>query len=111
VWKVSPEGSVSTIAGNLKERRLFEFFFGDWHNLMALWLDAEENVYIAVMGGRMVKRVSKEGGGRSGSAFQRTWSPSGGLIAPNGDLWLLEYAMPLSARVRRIGRDGVEKIY
>jgi hypothetical protein len=39
------------------------------------------------------------------------WSPSGGLLAPNGEIWLLEYSVTNSVRVRRLGRDGREQVY
>jgi hypothetical protein len=109
--RITPDGAVSTIARNLKERRLFEFFFGDQHNLMGLWLDAGSNVYVAVMGGRQVKKVAKDGRVEVVARSSAPWSPTGGLIAPNGDLWLLEYSTMNAARVRQIRRDGTEKIY
>jgi sugar lactone lactonase YvrE len=108
---ITPDGTVKTIAHHLKERRLFEFFFGDQHNLMGLWLDAEDNVYIAVMGGQMVKRVGRDGRIEVVARSSAPWSPTGGLVAPIGDLWLLEYSTTNTARVRRIERDGSEKIY
>jgi len=34
------------------------------------------------------------------------WGPSGVMVAPNGDLWILEYSTTNEARVRRIARSG-----
>jgi hypothetical protein len=82
-----------------------------WHNLMGLWLDAEENVYVAVLGARKVKKVSRDGRVEVVARSSAPWSPTGGFVAPNGDLWLLEYGGGFAARARRIGRDGTEKIF
>lgn len=109
--RLTPDGTVSTIARNLKERSLFELIWGDSHNLMGLWLDAEENVYIAAYNADKVKRVRKDGGIEVVARSSAPWSPTGGLVAPNGDLWLLEYAGPFSARARRLRPDGTEKTF
>jgi hypothetical protein len=108
--RITPDGTLSTIARNLKKRSLLQFFVGDRHNLMGLWPDATGNVYIAVYGGRVVKKVSKDGRVEIVARSSAPWSPTGGMVAPNGDLWLLEYSMN-TARVRQIRGDGTEKIY
>jgi hypothetical protein len=109
--RITPDGVVATIARNLKERSLFEFFWGDQHNLMGLWLDAEENVYVAVLGARKVKKVSRDGRVEVVARSSAPWSPTGGFVAPNGDLWLLEYGGGFAARARRISRDGADKTF
>lgn len=38
------------------------------------------------------------------SAFP--WSPTGGMVAPNGDLYILEASVMNEVRLKRIGRDG-----
>lgn len=77
-----------------------------------VWLDSQNRVYVAVWGGREVKRYDPvtsrvEVVARSAAP----WGPSGGLVAPNGDLWLLETAENNSVRVRRVSRDGRERIF
>jgi DNA-binding beta-propeller fold protein YncE len=78
---------------------------------MGLWLDQDENVYVAVYSGRVVKKVDREGKVTVAARSGVPWSPTGGLVAPNGDLWLLENSMTNAVRVRQIRRDGTEKIY
>jgi len=109
--RVASDGTVSAIARNLRERSLLQFFVGDRHSLMGLWLDEDENVYVAVSSGRMIKKVSRDGKVTVVARSSLPWSPTGGLVAPNGDLWLLEYSMPNPARVRQILQDGTEKIF
>ncbi len=108
---VTPAGEVRTLARNLKERRGFEFIFGDSHNLMGLWLDNKSNVYVAVTGGRLVKKISPMGEIKVVARSTAPWSPTGGLLAPNGDLWLLEYSDSNATRARQIRKDGRGKFY
>jgi YD repeat-containing protein len=39
------------------------------------------------------------------------WSPSGGLIDADGNLWILEYDAANAQRVRRLDRDGRQRIF
>jgi hypothetical protein len=39
------------------------------------------------------------------------WSPTGGLVAPNRDLWILECSTTNAVRVRRIGPAGQVKVF
>lgn len=109
--RITSDGAVATLARGLKERRLFERFFGDEHNLMGLWLDAHENVYVAVMGGRTVKKISGDGNVEIAARSTAPWSPTGGLVAPGGDLWILECSDVNAVRVRQIRQDKAEMIY
>lgn len=108
---ITSDGTVSTLARNLGERSLSQFFMGNQHSIMGLWLDQEANVYVAVYSGRMVKKVDRAGKVTVAARSSVPWSPTGGLVASNGDLWLLENSMTNSVRVRQIRRDGTEKVY
>ncbi|HEV8267996.1 MAG TPA: hypothetical protein VGR00_07180, partial [Thermoanaerobaculia bacterium] len=108
VVKVTPEGRRRRIAADLSKKR----WFGDErHLVMGIWLDAEENVYVAVPGEGAVKRVSKDGRVTTIATSRFPWEPSGGLVTPNGDLYVLEYSKTNAVRVRRIAKDGAETIY
>lgn len=111
VRRISPDGEVATLARNLNEHKLFERVFGDSHNLMGLWLDEAGNIYVASYGGRLVKKITPAGRIEVAARSRAPWGPTGGLLAPNGDLWLLEYSDQNTTRVRQIFRDGTEKIY
>lgn len=106
--RIDPDGSVRVVAKNLAERSLWQFFVGDQHAVYGLWPDAAGNVYVAVYGGRVVKKVSPEGRVTVFARSRPPWSPTGGLVAPNDDIWLLEYSYPFlgSARVRRFEPNG-----
>lgn len=109
--EVAADGTVTTRARNLKERSLTQITVGESHVLMGVWVDGRKNVYVAVYGARVVKRVTPDG---RVSVVARTpfpWSPTGGMVAPNGDLWLLETSTTNRVRVQRITSDGRTHTY
>jgi len=109
--RVASDGTVDTVARDLGERKLSQFQAGDRHILMGLWTDRAQNVFVAVYGARLVKKIDRDGKVTIAARSQVPWSPTGGLAVPNGDLWLLEYSITNAARARHIQRDGKENIY
>ena len=104
--RVAPDGTVVTVASGLKERAYTQLFVNEPHVLMGLWLDGQQNVHLAVYGARLVKKITPAGLVSVAARSSFPWSPTGGMFAPNGDLWLLEYSITGAARVRRIAKDG-----
>lgn len=109
--RVDVEGRVTVAAGSLHERSLTQPHVGERHNLMGLWVDSVENVYVAVWGGRVVKRVAPDGTVAVVARSTLGWGPTGGLVGPEGELWILETSVTNSVRVRRIGADGRVRIW
>jgi hypothetical protein len=109
--RVDERGNVSTLARNLRSRRLTEHLMGDSHNIMGLWTDADMNVYLAVLGGRVVKRVDPAGRVNEVIRSESPWGPTGGFIDPSGDLWLLESSDMNTVRVRRIRNGQTVTLY
>jgi hypothetical protein len=109
--EVAPDGTVTTRARDLKERSVTQITVGESHVLMGVWVDGRKNVYVAGYGARVVKKVTPDG---RVSVVARTpfpWSPTGGMVAPNGDLWLLETSTTNRVRVQRITSDGRTHTY
>jgi sugar lactone lactonase YvrE len=110
--RVGTDGIVTTVAGgNLRERIATQFFVEERHAVMGMWLDREGSVYLACYGARKVKKVTSD---RKVSVIAETsfpWSPTGGMFAPNGDLWLLEYSVTNAVRARRIAQDGASHTF
>ena len=74
------------------------------HNqIMGLWTDRAGNVYLADLKDNVVKRVTPAGAVSVVAKSHWPWEVSGGTIAPNGDLWVLEFRL-YEARVRNVGR-------
>lgn len=109
--KIDQHGHVETLATQLQERSFTQFFVNDPHQLMGLTTDKNENVYVAVYGARKVKKITPGGKVFTVAETGMTWSPTGVLSAPNGDLWILESSPTNSVRVERITKDGRRIIY
>ena len=109
--RVTPDGAVKTIASGLASWSLSRLTRPDRHAIMGLWTDRQGNVYAAVFANHVVKRVQPDGSVTAVVHSSPPWSPTGGLIAPNGDLWILECSITNAARVRRIGESGQIKIF
>ena len=109
--RMGPDGASSLVAKHLESRSLTQLQVGDRHFLMGVWTDRAGSAYVAVYGARQVKRIDSEGHVEVVATSPPPWSPTGGLVAPNGDLWLLEYSLNNEARVRRIRKDGSETIF
>ncbi len=109
--RITPDGTVSTMARNIVRRR--RSFLGtiDNHAVMGIWTDAKGNVYVAAPSDDEVKKISAGGTITTMARSTGGWKPSGGLIAANGDLWILEYSGVNAVRVRRIGAGGNETVY
>ena len=109
--EVSPAGRLRTIARRLSRRVWTQPHVSERHALMGIWTDTAGNAYVASYGAREVKRISRGGEVRVVARSRLPWSPTGGLVTPRGDLWLLEYSVTNAARVRRVARGGRETIY
>jgi hypothetical protein len=78
---------------------------------MGLWVDKDGAVYVAVAAERLVVRVTADGRSSVAAKSRDPWSPSGGLVDRDGNLWLLEYDTNAAARVRRIGKNGRDRVF
>lgn len=77
---------------------------------MGLWDDAAGNIYTATYDDRTVRRFALDGQATEVYKTNLPWAPTGGLVAPNGDLWLLETNRQNEVRVERISKNGVKTI-
>ncbi len=103
--KISPAGQVTTVAAQLQQRRFPQAYVtAELHYVMGISVDANENVYVAVYGGRQVKKVTPNGRVTVVAETSINWSPTGVLPAPNGDLWVLECSPMNAVRIERITR-------
>lgn len=109
--RVAPDGVVTTLSRSVAARSLRQFHVGDHHSVMGLWLDSRGNVYAAVYGAGVVKRVTPQGVTTTVLRSRLPWSPTGGMFAPNGDLWLMETTITNRVRVRRISPSGKSKAF
>lgn len=76
------------------------------HPGVGIVVDRGGNVYVAVFGTRAIVRVGASGRVATVARTPAPWAPSGVTLAPDGDLWILEYSTSNQARVRRIDARG-----
>ncbi len=109
--RLTPDGAVRTVARGLASWNLNRLAGPDRHAVMGLWTDALGNVYAAVAANGAMKRIAADGSVRVVARSRTPWSPSGGFVAPNGDLWVLEYSILGAVQVRLIQPDGRTKVF
>jgi DNA-binding beta-propeller fold protein YncE len=104
--RISSDGKVFTLTKDLSEFRLSIFGINDQHAVMGLAVDGNGNVYAAVAGNRVVKKVTPAGHVSVVARGESGWTPTGVLPRPDGVLWVLEGSSLNAVRVRRIRPDG-----
>ena len=109
--KVTPSGTVTIIADDLKETKSPFSRVAERHYIFGMWTDQENAVYIAVYGAGKVKKITANGVVSTIFKSQRGWSPCSGLIAPDGSLWIMEFSWRNRTRVRKITPDGKRTLY
>lgn len=70
--------------------------------IFGMHVDASGNVYAAVYSTRVVVRVAPNGSVTTVARSSAPWGPTGVTIAPNGDLWVLEFSDRNEARARKV---------
>ncbi len=107
LYRVAPDGAPRPLAANLGGTGAGRPQATGKHALMGLWLGAEDReVYVAAWGEGCVKRVSLSGKVEIVARSSWPWGPTGGVFAPNGDLYLLETSITNAVRVRRLAAAG-----
>ncbi len=111
IKKIATSGDVEVVADDLKEETPPFAGVANRHYLFGLWTDEEATVYVAVYGAGKVKRIGK--GGKTTTEFESEdgWSPCGGLIDPDGMLWVLEFSEDNKTRVSKIDKDGKRYLF
>jgi len=111
IKEMSTAGRFRTRTSGIARRRWTQPQVNAQHRVMGLWTDGARNVYAAVYGSREVIRVSPDGRAQVVATSRLPWAPTGGLVAGNGDLWILECSYTNAIRVRRIARDGKVTVF
>jgi sugar lactone lactonase YvrE len=108
---VSPDGVVTTLVRQLTASSRPGPQVGKLNYHMGLWTDRDGRVYVAAARERFVLRVDNPGAVRAVARSSPPWSPSGGLVDADGNLWILEYNTANAQRVRRLDPDGRQRIF
>jgi hypothetical protein len=68
-------------------------------------------VYVTIPEERLVLAVRPDGSTAVAARSPFPWAPYGGMVDRKGNLWLLETSVINAVRVRRIGKDGNERLF
>jgi hypothetical protein len=100
IVRVAPDGRATVIASNISSKH-------ENHQVMGIWTDRDENVYVAVYGDSVVKRIDQRGRVTIVYRSSFPWAPSGGTFDRSGDMLVLETKMNVGdvTRVRRVKRS------
>jgi DNA-binding beta-propeller fold protein YncE len=114
--KMDARGHVTTIAANLQENDGSTFASSQPNNphlIMGITVDDQENIYATISGGRQIKKITRNGVVSIAATIAEPWAPSGILVSPAGDLYILEYktANTFEARVEKVSSTGKRKVY
>ncbi len=110
IKEVTPEGAVTVIADNLKEKESI-FDVSDRHYVYGIWTDQNRNVFVAVYGSGEVKKIDPKRKATTVYESGVFWAPCGGAVTPDGTLWIMEFSKRNKTRVRRISVNGEHTIY
>lgn len=101
-------GSLELIEENVSSKKFPFSTQSNNHNIYGVWTDKNDNIYVAIYGGREVKKIDKEGKLSRILKSSFFWSPVNGVFDKDGDLWLMECKIGGKIRVREINRSEVE---
>jgi hypothetical protein len=75
------------------------------HDIYGIWTDKTGNIYVAVRGAQVVKKITADGRVSVFAHSPGNWNPDSGLFDDAGNLWLLESNIVNEVRVRKISRQ------
>ncbi len=111
IKKITPEGEVKVIAHHLKENTPPFAGVQDHHYVYNLWTDANNGVTVAIYGASKIKRFKANGSTEIIYSSPEGWSPSGGLEAKDGSMYILEFSDKNQTRVSHITPNNEVFIY
>jgi len=90
VYKVTPSGTLTTIAPNIGNAQPSFSFSGNNVMVWGVWQDAAANTYVAVFSDQAVKKVTPDGKISIYYQSKGNWAPLHGVFDNEGKLWVLE---------------------
>ena len=100
---VAPDGAIRRIGPVTKKR--------ERHSVMGVWADGAGNLYAADTSGRAVKKISPAGAVLPVVTSEAPWAPTGGAVAADGALWILEAAPSNAQRIVRVAATGERTVF
>jgi hypothetical protein len=102
LYKIDERGSLRLIFKNIHETDKISDKSSLKHYIFGIWLDKANNIYLAVRGAQVVKKISADGTILPVIHSTGDWSPTAGLFDDSSNLWLMESNSKNETRVRKI---------
>lgn len=109
--KIDKQGNVKEIAKKIANKQWTISTVENQNSVFGVWDDASGNIYTAVAANRTVKKFDQSGKEEIVFRTPVPWIPTGGLVSPSGDLWILECSDTNAVRVERITEDKRRMVY
>ncbi|WP_350284414.1 hypothetical protein [uncultured Croceitalea sp.] len=106
---VFKHGAVSIISEDVSSTKFPFSFVGKEHNIYGIWTDKSQNTYVAIYGGREIRKITKN---TEDSRLVKTgllWSPVNGVFDNDNNLWIMECKIGGKIRVRKITQNKLLK--
>jgi hypothetical protein len=100
--KIHPDGKVTQVLKTTDLSRRLRVDTTVTQHFFGIWTDRLENIYIAIKGEDVVKKITPNGTVSIFATSSNGWFPTGGVFDHSNNLWLLEYNLSNEARVRKI---------
>lgn len=100
--------SITKLAEDISSTRLPFSMQRDVHNIYGIWTDASDNIYVAIYGGREIKKIDTSGDVTSVLKSSFLWSPVNGCFDNDGNLWLMECKVGGAIRVRKVNQSELK---
>jgi hypothetical protein len=111
LMRIAIDGSVSTVLASVTAEKKPPARVTDPHYQGGLWPGPDASVDVSVPEERLVLEVKPDGSTRVVARSPLLWAAYGGLFDRRGNLWLLETSRINAVRVRRIDKDGNERVF
>lgn len=89
LYKVDSSGNVLLLANDIDRTK--KEYKEEMHNLYGIWTDAQENIYVAIRSGEIIKKITPVGEVSVVYQSNKPWTPTGGVFDNDGNLWVLEF--------------------
>ena len=109
--KVDHQGHVETVASRIANNTWTHSNVENQNAVMGVWDDKHGNIYTAILPSRLVKKFDQHGKEEIVFQAKAPWSPTGGMVSPSGELWILETSDTNEVRVVRISDNNGRRQY
>lgn len=109
--KVDKQGNVDRVASKIANKQWTSSTVDNQNAVFGVWDDAQGNMYAAVNRNRVVKKFDASGNEQVALQTAAPWAPTGGLVSPEGELWILECSDTNAVRVERLTKDSRRIVY